>query len=150
VDALGLYAGALPPPTYATYIPNAGHGLGQPERMVAALSALWGVAMRDAASPAPLRWEVRRDPDRLAVSLDGPGVLAPPRPWVASGPTLDFRGARWAPAEPLGGGPPWTFELRAHPGACRAAFVEVEAALPHGTVPLDTPIWTLGQAGAAG
>ena len=149
VDALGLYHDALPAPTYVTYIPNAGHGLGQPERMAGALSALWDLSLggdEGAGGLAPLRWELRREADRVRVRVDGPASASPPRLWASSQPTMDFREARWSPGPALAGGPPWTVEWEAQPGVYRAAFLEVEAQGHGGRVALDTPIWTVDPA----
>ena len=149
VDALALYHDALPAPTFVTYIPNAGHGLGQPERMAGALSALWHLALggdTGAGALVPLRWELRREAERVRVRVDGPRGVSPPRLWVTSQPTLDFREARWSPGPALAGGPPWTVEWEAQPGVYRAAFLEVEVEGCWGRAALDTPIWTVDPA----
>lgn len=157
VDALALYHDALPAPTYVTYIANAGHGLGQPERMLAALSTLWAVSQAagggagpgagpGAAALAPLRWELQRASGRVQARITGPDGALQPRLWLAERPTLDFREARWSPGPVLTGGAPWGVDLEAAPGVYRAAFLEVDAPGAGGRVALDTPIWTVGPA----
>ncbi len=151
VDALSLYLSALPGPTFVTYTPNAGHGLGQTARIVTALAALWNQAFPDqtgTGTPTPLSAEWLRHADRTDLRVWGPQAVSSARVWAASRPTLDFREAQWRPVADLAGGPPWTASIPTPDGQYVAAFAELEIPGPGGPIPLDTPIRLLGQADA--
>ncbi len=140
VDACSLYSADLPPPTYITYVPNAGHGLAGGEgRIAAALAGAFALAAGAdplAGPPAPT-WQ-RLAPGRVRITA--PGARAA-RLWRATAAGLDFREATWEATALPGPGPSWEAGVEAGPGRHQAFFLEVEVPFgPTGdTAYLDTP-----------
>ena len=137
VDACSLYSAKLPPPTYTTYVPNAGHGLaGGEARTAAALAGAFALAAGGDAPAAPT-WE-RLSADRMGITA--PGARAA-RLWRAAAAGLDFREARWEATPLPGTGPSWEAAAPAGPGRRQAFFMEVDVPFgPAGdTAYLDTP-----------
>lgn len=94
LDALKIYWPALPNPKHVLYVPNQGHGLRDPDRVISALSAVHRYAA--AGKPLPrTSWSFASTRHALSVQLTS--ELSPERVliWSARSPTVDFRDARW-------------------------------------------------------
>lgn len=94
LDALKNYWPGLPAPKSVLYVPNQGHGLRDPDRIIGGLSAIHRYAA--AGKPLPhTAWSFasRRSEVTVKVTTDRPvdHVLI----WSAHSPTRDFREARW-------------------------------------------------------
>jgi PhoPQ-activated pathogenicity-related protein len=95
LDALKIYWSGLPDPKHVLYIPNQGHSLRDPDRIIGGLSALHRYAAAGKTLPRT-RWSfaARRNEITIKVTAERPveHVLI----WSAYSPTRDFRDARWA------------------------------------------------------
>ncbi len=105
LDALNLYWSDLPGKKYVLYVPNKGHGLGDPERTFGTLTALHRQAAGE-LELADLDWRFREEAGRVRLTVN---ASRPPRlvsAWLAESPTRDFRDARWSsqPMQPAGDG----------------------------------------------
>lgn len=94
LDALKIYWPGLPDPKNVLYVPNQGHGLRDPNRIIGAITAIHRYAA--AGKPLPrTTWSFasRRSQLTIKVAADGPveRVLI----WSAHSPSRDFREARW-------------------------------------------------------
>lgn len=147
VDALSLYLDELPPPTYVTYVPNAGHGLNGGEARVsaalveafAAAGALRCGGESPRSSLPPLLWREMGSGQVQVTALQGARAAYL---WQAEGYGLDFGKSHWDSVRLREPGPAWTIRVDRAVGRHRAFFVEVE--VPTGreddTVILDTPV----------
>jgi len=99
LDSLNLYYDSLVGEKYILYIPNAGHGLGDMQRILSDIAALSASAAGKLRLPK-FTWEMQQRPGaaQLAAKSDlkPAGVVV----WLADSPTKDFRKARWR-CEPL-------------------------------------------------
>jgi len=96
VDALRIYWGGLPSEKRVLYLPNQTHHLGDADRLVGSLAALFRYSMRGRALPNVLGTFVER-PGALELSVRTD--RAPDRllAWSAASPTRDFHLAHWSP-----------------------------------------------------
>lgn len=101
LDAANLYWDALPEPKYILYVPNAGHGIPDIERVINAEVGFFKACAGRIAMP-PLRWRFE-DVGYLKLTIE-PGDALPVlrvNEWKAHSPTRDFRGAAWEMNEAL-------------------------------------------------
>ena len=93
LESLDLYLGGLNGPRWASYAPNAGHGL--PLDRVPGL--VYGLPlMAGAASLPELRWEFSRREAEAECVLESNEPLEQVILWQAASPSRDFRRARWS------------------------------------------------------
>ena len=94
LDALNLYWPGLEGEKHVLYVPNKGHSLGDPERVVGSICALHRQAAGEMTLPK-LNWDLHNGDQRVSLEVrsnpPAQNVLA----WVATSPTKDFRDARW-------------------------------------------------------
>jgi PhoPQ-activated pathogenicity-related protein len=104
LDAANLYWEGLPDPKYILYVPNAGHGLQDVERVINGQVGFFKTATGPAPLPQPT-WEFS-DTGYLKLTID-PGDELPVlrvNEWTAHSPTRDFREAEWEMHEALAHG----------------------------------------------
>ena len=96
LDALKLYWSDLREPKRVLYVPNQGHGLKDPGRLIGGLSALFRYSARGEAMPE-LSWSwSTSNADQLELFVKPDRRPRQLRAWRASSPTRDFREARWS------------------------------------------------------
>ena len=98
VDAVKHYIDSIPGPHMMTYVPNAGHGLGDRQAALLSLEAFFAQTIRGGRyvtcqSAITLNGK-KAD---LFVQTTGKGRLLNVELWEATSQTLDFRKARFAP-----------------------------------------------------
>jgi len=97
LDAMNLYWADLSGPKSALYVPNAGHGLGQPGHVVSAVIALHRHALGRIPWPS-MQWDFEQDEAdgslRLTLTARDPEPTAV-NAWLAHSESRDFRKARW-------------------------------------------------------
>lgn len=98
LDALKLYYPELPGPKHVLYVPNQGHGLNDPERVLTGLAAIHRYSATGRTLPGTT-WSFGTAAETLTVQVkaDRPAQLV--RVWSASRPTRDFRDAYWSSKE---------------------------------------------------
>lgn len=144
-DALNLYWDDLRGSKHVFYVPNAGHGLGDMERLGATLSGF----ARSVASGRPLpnlKWHTRVEAGRPVLSVSTGVAPVSVRLFRAEAPTRDFRSARWNPEPMTGRGVEYAQALRAPVSGFAAAFAEVEYRIEGRPVTLSTQI-TIEESG---
>jgi PhoPQ-activated pathogenicity-related protein len=95
LDALNLYWPGLPDPKNVLYVPNQGHGLPEPGRVINGLSALHRYAAAGKALPRTTS-SVELNPHEIALAVQSD---RPPKRvllWTARSSTMDFREAHWS------------------------------------------------------
>ncbi|MBW3625295.1 MAG: PhoPQ-activated pathogenicity-related family protein, partial [Armatimonadetes bacterium] len=172
LDAANLYYPDLTGPKNLLYVPNAGHGLQDLQRVVGGIGAFWNATSKGLVLP-PLRGEFSRltndGPERLQL-LIRPGGIAPRavRVWWAASDTRDFRESTWeaVPARvgentgrgAVSSGVQWMIvpksltqpgayyiaALTPPPGRYAAMFGEVEYVGENGTYHLSTQVGIVG------
>lgn len=172
LDAARFYYDDLTGPKDLLYVPNAGHGLQDFQRVLGGIAAFWQATSASTVLP-PLRGEFSRieegGSERLQLMIR-PGGIKPVaiRAWWATSETRDFRETKWeaVPAKsPVGSGMKsdapgvhWMIvpKTLAQPGAYAVAsltppegkyaamFAEVEYAGEPGVFHLSTQVGILG------
>jgi len=99
LDALNLYWDGLDGEKHVVYVPNRGHKLDDPERVLGSLAALHRQAMGE-LKLAALDWKLQEEADGLQLEITSDVEPAQVTVWTAAAPTRDFRDARWE-AHPL-------------------------------------------------
>lgn len=101
LDAANLYFDEMPEPNYILYVPNAGHGLPDIERVINAQVGFFKACTGRVALPQPT-WEFE-DTGYLKLTINPGDELSVVRvtEWTAHSPTRDFRDAEWTSAEAL-------------------------------------------------
>jgi hypothetical protein len=77
------------------YVPNQGHKLADPERVVGSIAALHRQAAGELAFPR-LDWKLDADDEMLRLRLESSAAPAQALVWIAASPTRDFRDAKWS------------------------------------------------------
>ena len=149
LDALNLYWDGLEGEKHVLYVPNQGHGLRDPERVVGSIAALHRQAAGELKLPE-LSWDLKHADGLLQLHLRSNVRPAQALAWVAISATRDFREAKWEsqPAEIVDG----TFRYDvAEPKSGFAALLG-EAKFETGTLPyyLSTNVKIVGESGAGG
>lgn len=99
LDALNQYWHGLRGQKAVVYIPNAGHGLDNDGRVVAAILALHRASQKGEALPQ-ISATVDADKQTLRVRISADHPPDEVCVWCTSSPSLDFRAARWQ-AQPV-------------------------------------------------
>lgn len=98
LDALNLYWPELVGEKHVCYVPNHGHSLRDPNRVIGGIVAIHRAVSGEIRLPR-LSWDLNSGNDGLRLSvvsdIKPEKVLA----WIATAPTRDFRDARWEPKE---------------------------------------------------
>ena len=94
LDSLNLYYDGLPGEKHILYIPNAGHGLADPIRVIGGVSALALQAAGKFTFPK-LTWDLAEQGGALRLSIASDVKPASVAAWLAESPTKDFRKALW-------------------------------------------------------
>lgn len=124
-DALSLYWPGLKGPKNVFYIPNAGHGLGDFDRLAATMSGFARAVAAGRKLPE-IQWQSRQAKDASSLTVQTGIAPHAVRLWRAEADTRDFRDAKWA-SEPVSGrGEQYTIYLPAPSKAYAASFAEVE------------------------
>jgi PhoPQ-activated pathogenicity-related protein len=94
LDALNLYWNDLPGEKRVLYVPNQGHKLADPARVVGGIAALHRQAAGELTLPQ-LDWKLDSDEGKLRLKLQSSSAPAQALVWIATSPTRDFRDAKW-------------------------------------------------------
>lgn len=98
LDAAKLYWPGLSNPKHVLYVPNQGHGLSDPERVITGLMAVHRYAAAGKQLPKT-SWTFATANDTLAIRLESEQPSERVQMWSASSPTRDFRDAYWTSRE---------------------------------------------------
>ncbi len=93
LDAANLYFEELPRPRYLLYVPNCGHGLEDPIRVVTALAGFFAACTGQVPLPQ-LDWRYQEGRHLQLVISSHPAPRQVVQ-WTATSPTRDFREAVW-------------------------------------------------------
>jgi PhoPQ-activated pathogenicity-related protein len=104
LDALNLYWDGLVGEKRVLYVPNQGHKLSDPERVIGTIAALHRQAAGELKLPE-LSWDLKHADGLLQLHLRSNIRAKQALAWVATSPTRDFREAKWEsrPAELVDG-----------------------------------------------
>ncbi len=144
LDAANLYWDELPDPKYILYVPNAGHGLPDINRVINAEVGFFKAASGRVPLPEPT-WTFE-DRGYVKLTVD-PGDELPVlrvNEWTAHSDTRDFRGVEWDVDEAIEHG--GTYIARAsHPDeGYNALFAEIMYEVDGREFPLSTNVRIIG------
>jgi PhoPQ-activated pathogenicity-related protein len=96
VDAIKNYLDSIPGENFIHYVPNAGHGLGDGEQAMRALSAFFGRTMSAAEYPV-CKWQISENEKQSSLSVEtSPDELLGALLWTAESDDRDFRDEAWS------------------------------------------------------
>ena len=96
VDAIKNYIDDIPGENYIHYVPNAGHGLGDGQQALTALSAFFGNTLLHEQYPA-CSWEITENETLITLSVETtPEKLLGAQLWSADSEDRDFRDEVWS------------------------------------------------------
>ncbi len=96
VDAIKNYLDDIPGENYIHYVPNAGHDLAGGESSLPALSAFYGISLRQEAYPV-CKWSVSESDSRITLNVQAtPDKLQGALLWSATSEDRDFRNETWS------------------------------------------------------
>jgi PhoPQ-activated pathogenicity-related protein len=98
LDALKNYWPGLQGPKHVLYVPNQGHGLSDPERVVTGLSAIHTYAASGKPMPKTT-WSFANAKDALTVQVKADRPTQRVLVWSARSPSRDFRDSPWTSNE---------------------------------------------------
>jgi PhoPQ-activated pathogenicity-related protein len=98
LDALKNYWPGLPNPKHVLYVPNQGHGLSDPERVITGLSAIHRYAATGKTLPKTT-WSFAAAKDALTIQLKPERATQRVLIWSARSATRDFRDSPWTSQE---------------------------------------------------
>jgi PhoPQ-activated pathogenicity-related protein len=138
VDAMTLYWRRLTMPKWLSITPNAGHGLGDGERVLGALSVFARACVGEAPLPR-LNWSFRptQSSVRMTLSASAPFKAAV---WVAHSRTFHFDAADWRVVATLDGSTKGAQFVLPKSKLNRAAFAELLFSVGGRTVRLCTEV----------
>lgn len=110
LDALNLYWDGLDGEKHVVYVPNRGHKLDDPERVLGSLAALHRQAMGE-LKLAALDWKLDEGAGGLQLEITSDIEPAQVTAWTATAPTRDFRDAQWEAHVLERGESGWKFQL---------------------------------------
>lgn len=136
LESANLYFNDLPGERRILYVPNAGHGLGNFQDVVASVLALTRACSEKKTLP-PLTWNYRETPAGLQLTIR---ARAPQRVsvWTATSPTTDFRDARWTEQPLAARGGRYSFTLARPTEGYAAVFGEARVRHGEFRFPLST------------
>lgn len=94
LEALNLYWDELPGEKFVNYVPNSGHDLNDPRRVLGGIAAVHRHAAGELSLPK-VTWDFVESADGLELILRSNRKPAAARAWTAVAPTRDFRDAVW-------------------------------------------------------
>lgn len=94
LDALNLYWSGLEGEKHVLYVPNQGHGLNDPQRIVGSVAALHRHSVGELALPK-LNWDLAANDGKLRLQVKSSASPSHALAWIATSPTRDFREAKW-------------------------------------------------------
>lgn len=94
LDALNLYWDGLEGEKRVLYVPNQGHKLDDPERVVGSIAAFHRQAIGELTLPK-LDWKLENGGGKLRLHVESTAAPAHALAWIATSPTRDFREAKW-------------------------------------------------------
>jgi len=106
IDAAQFYFNDLPGEKYLMYVPNAGHSLQEGiSRVVSNLTAFY-LAVASKQPLAEIKADVKRQGNKLLVTVTTKGQVEGVQIWTAQSSTKDLRNSRWTAqdAKPTGNG----------------------------------------------
>lgn len=99
VDAIKNYIDEIPGENYIHYVPNAGHGLGDGQQALTALSAFFGNTLRQEEYPA-CKWKLTENGSLITLSAEAsPDKLLGALIWSTDSEDRDFRDETWSSVE---------------------------------------------------
>jgi len=99
VDAVKHYIDDIPGENYIHYVPNAGHGLGDGQQALTALSAFFGNTLLHQAYPQ-CKWGVTESGSLITLSVEtSPDKLLGAQLWSSDSEDRDFRDEVWSGME---------------------------------------------------
>ncbi len=99
VDAIKNYIDDIPGENYIHYVPNAGHGLGDGQQALTALSAFFGNTLLHEQYPL-CKWEVAENESLITLSAETtPDKLLGALLWSSDSEDRDFRDEVWSSTE---------------------------------------------------
>ena len=123
-DALNFYWDDLVGPKNVLYVPNVGHSLNDPVRLLNTLGAFIRTTAEGKTMPE-MSWTRQIDGDRLTITVKAPEAKSA-RAWVAKADNLDFRPQKWESTEMQGGNGVFTITIQRPADKNLAAFGEVD------------------------
>jgi PhoPQ-activated pathogenicity-related protein len=147
LEATNLYWDELPEPKYLLYVPNAGHGLPDIERVINAEVGFFKAATGRIPLPEPA-WEFDYG-SYLKLMVD-PGEELPVlrvNQWTAHADTRDFRGSEWRMREALQSGEGYIARARYPLTGYTALFAEIVYEADGREFPLSTNVRIIGPRG---
>ena len=135
-DALNLYWDDLVGPKYTLYVPNVGHGLNDPGRLIGTLGAYIRAVASGKLLPE-MSWKLTTEGDKLTISVNAPtatGAVA----WVAKSDNLDFRPQKWESTAMQGGNGAYSITIQRPTDKNIAAYGEVTFPSDGGPFTLST------------
>jgi PhoPQ-activated pathogenicity-related protein len=123
-DALNLYWDDLVGPKYTLDVPNVGHGLNDPVRLINTLGAFIRTVASGKTMP-DMSWKLTTEGDKLTITVNAPQATGA-RAWVATSDNLDFRPQRWVSTEMQGGNGVYSITIQRPPDKNIAAYGEVD------------------------
>jgi PhoPQ-activated pathogenicity-related protein len=94
LDALNLYWNDLEGEKHVLYVPNQGHSLADPQRVIGSIAAFHRHSVGELTLPK-LDWKLANGDGALKLNLKSSAEAAHALAWIASSPTRDFREATW-------------------------------------------------------
>ncbi|HEX4131043.1 MAG TPA: PhoPQ-activated protein PqaA family protein [Pirellulales bacterium] len=94
LDALNLYWKDLPGTKYVLYVPNQGHGIRDPERVLGTVAALHRQTMGE-LKLAAMSWKFDEEDKQVTLQIEADQKPMSVALWTAAMPTRDFRDAKW-------------------------------------------------------
>jgi PhoPQ-activated pathogenicity-related protein len=98
LDALKNYWPGLQGPKHVLYVPNQGHGLSDPERVVTGLSAIHSYSAAGKTLPKTT-WSFATGKDALTIQVKADRPTQRVLIWSARSPSRDFRNSPWTSSE---------------------------------------------------
>ena len=99
VDAVKNYIDEIPGENYIHYVPNAGHGLGDGQQALTALSAFFGNTLRHEKHPV-CKWKIAENESLITLSAEAsPDKLLGALLWSTDSEDRDFRDETWSSVE---------------------------------------------------
>ncbi|MEX1240852.1 MAG: PhoPQ-activated protein PqaA family protein [Cyclobacteriaceae bacterium] len=96
VDAIKHYIDSIPGENHIYYVPNVGHGLGDKQQALAALSAFFGRTISKNPYPA-LQWDLVQAKNGVSLNVNAtPEILVDAILWSTDSEDTDFRDEKWS------------------------------------------------------
>ncbi|MFI5380320.1 MAG: PhoPQ-activated protein PqaA family protein, partial [Tepidisphaerales bacterium] len=144
LDSLNLYYDGLPGEKHILYVPNSGHGLNDPIRVIGGVSALALEAAGKLTLPK-LTWDLTEQAGALRLSIGSDVKPASVAVWLAESPTKDFRKALWHQQPITANDGKYVYELKTPDKGYAAMFGEAVYDIDGRRVSLSTNVRICGK-----